>query len=383
MKRDTFLHLAQIHEPHCISIYLPKENADKDNIRLKNHIQQAEQILQNTYGLDNREVKAITDRIWKVAGTFTYHSQPGTGMVIFSYGDQAEKLDLNKANVPDKLYIADHLYVVPLAEAVDKQASMLLLQLSAQQAKLWVLEDGKAHIHPASERLPEQIRDVVGHDVTQKALQFRQGQQGSGGGEQSGMYHGQGAGSDSEQKEEYRKYFRAIDKVIQEEEGQSGLPLIIAAVDYLIPMYKEVSHYQHWHDEHLEGNFDDASAHTLGEACKPLMAGSSNDIPTNDKFQQWLSKGGASYQEPEIVKAAVEGKVDTLLVRRNEDVFGKYDMERAKAELEHFKTVDNTSLVNLAVIETIKQGGEVILAPKEAIPVSNHVMNAVFRYENE
>jgi hypothetical protein len=99
-----------------------------------------------------------------------------------------------------------------------------------------------------------------------------------------------------------------------------------------------------------------------------------------EQFKEVLDTPKSSYELHEIVPAAFDGKIDTLFVEEDNDVYGQYDLETRDLKTALNKAVFNASLVNMVAIKTFMKGGRVYFLDKTEMPVKDRVMNALMRF---
>ena len=99
-----------------------------------------------------------------------------------------------------------------------------------------------------------------------------------------------------------------------------------------------------------------------------------------NKFKELYHTQKTSYEVDAIVSAALNGRIDTLFVKEDSDVFGIYDKKNNEVSIAEKHEINNVSLTNLAAMQTFEQGGEVYFLPPEQMPVKESPLNAVFRY---
>lgn len=75
------------------------------------------------------------------------------------------------------------------------------------------------------------------------------------GGRPAAMFHGHGVGSD-DAKDRILRYFREVDRGVHGVLGAGRAPLVLAAVDYLRPLYRAASSHPHILEEGVPGNPD-------------------------------------------------------------------------------------------------------------------------------
>lgn len=93
-------------------------------------------------------------------------------------------------------------------------------------------------------------------------------------------------------------------------------PLIIAAADYLHPIYREANTYRHLLNEGIIGNPDALSEETLREQAwaivEPYFERGRTDAL--ERYQEASAKGLATNVVKQVLLAAYDGRVATLFV---------------------------------------------------------------------
>jgi hypothetical protein len=98
-------------------------------------------------------------------------------------------------------------------------------------------------------------------------------------------------------------------------------------------------------------------------------------------FKQYDGSGKTSSNNIEqIVPAAINGKIDTLFVRNNEDIWGIYDPEKGNVRVDEEPLPSSVSLLNKMAIKTFLNGGKVYLLEKDEMPNPHSRVNALYRY---
>ncbi|MCF8227679.1 MAG: hypothetical protein K9J24_01960 [Bacteroidales bacterium] len=178
------------------------------------------------------------------------------------------------------------------------------------------------------------------------------------------------------------KYFRAVNNGVMQVLHDKKSPLIIAAVDYLIPIYREANEYNHLHNEHIQGNPEHSDPVLLHEKAMNILS----DYFAKDQkvkiktFERELSNKKASFEAKEIIPAALNGRVDTLFIRNRSSLWGTFEKDTNSINKEDQKTPHNADLLNTAAINTLMQSGKVFLLEKEEMPEPGSLVNAIYRY---
>ncbi|MFP4470673.1 MAG: hypothetical protein ACLFPE_08315 [Bacteroidales bacterium] len=382
ISREKFKNLAQVHEPQCISIFIPTHRVGRevndglDALNLKNQVKNVRQILEGMH-LHNREIDSLMKPIEELVDDSSIWNHMSDGLAIFRNANHFKYYTL-PVFFDEFVYVADHFYLKPLVPYLNDDMRFYLLSLSLNGAKLYEGFPHQIEEISMEDLLPENLKDTVGFDYEQKSLQFRMGQSAFG----HTMYHGQGAGSEEEQKEEIMKYLRAVNDGMIKMLHDQKAPLIVAGVEYIVAMYKEANTYHFLKDEFIAGNPEQESPVLLHQKAKELLKDHFNSTRKEKlaAFEKALSDKRASYKEEEIIPAAVNQRVDTLFVKNREEMYGTFDREKNDITEDNEKTEYNAGLLNMAVIHTILNGGEVFLLEADEMPEPESKLNALFRF---
>ncbi|MFN2395858.1 MAG: hypothetical protein ABR597_09245 [Bacteroidales bacterium] len=380
---DKFKELAQINEPHSISIYIPTHRAGKevnekvDQINLKNQVQKVAKELES-WQLDNRQIDDLLDPVNKLVNDTGFWNNQSDGLAIFRNMNRFEYYSVPVV-FEEFTYVSDHFYLKPMISYLNDDGKYFLLALSLSGVKFFEGFPHQINEVEVHDLLPEQLEDAVGYDFKEKHLQFRSGQTPSNANE--GMYHGHGKGNE-EEKPEILKYFRAINNGLMEMIKNKNRPLVIACVDYLFPLYKEVNEYQNLWEEFIAGNPEHEDPVLLHEKTRELLSKyfTRDREKVRNTFEHALSNNLASYNEEEIVPAAFNKRVETLLVKNRENMWGMFDKESNTIKPREQQTQFKSCMLNFAAVHTMLNGGKVYLMESDEMPESTSKLNAIFRF---
>jgi hypothetical protein len=151
-------------------------------------------------------------------------------------------------------------------------------------------------------------------------------------GHASAAFHGQGNEADYD-KVALERYFRAVDGPLTARLGNNGgVPLVLACVGYYLPIYRQVSRYPLVWQRAVEGNPEGLSAAQLHDAAWPLVADHFADQERQwlERYHHQMGTGRTASGIPDVLAAAREGRVDTLIL--DAAVPGDNDLDNAVAE---------------------------------------------------
>lgn len=374
--------LARIHEPQCISIFMPtyragmETNKKIDQKHLKTLVKDTRHELE-AHGVKEPEIKNLLEPINELIDDTGFWNFQSDGLAIFRNRNFFEYYTL-PVLFETMVHVADHFYPMPLIPYINNGVKFYLLAISMGEVKLYEGFPHQINELEVSDLVPERLEEAVGFDFQQKHLNYRSGQDDRG----RATFHGHGSASQEEVKTEILKYFRAVDDGIMKILHDKKSLLVLAAVDYLVPIYREANSYKYLYDDFIPGNPEHEDPVLLHEKTKDLLKDHFERYRREkaEKFEQALALQKAAYSEEEIISSAVNGRVDTLFVKKGDNLWGIYDSEKNTIQVRDKKASQNTSLLNLAAMHTIMNSGRVFLMEADDMPEPASRLNAILRY---
>lgn len=366
---------------HCVSLYLPTHRAgpqiQQDPIRLKNLLRQAEERLQSN-GRRRSEAQAILAPAQRLLTDDTFWQHQSDGLAIFASSNSFHSYRL-PYSFSELAVVTDRFHVKPLLRLLSGDGRFYVLALSQKRVRLL---QGTRHsvAELVLDRLPKSLAEALGDEERERQLQFRTA--GRGG---SAIFHGHGSsGDESEHKKDLLRYFQRIDKGLHDLVCAEKTPLVLAGVDYLLPIYREANTCAQLVGEGIVGNPDGLSAEELHdrawEILEPLFAKAQDTAAA--QFAGLVGSDRASTDLAEIVRAAVHGRVGSLFVAVGVQQWGKYDGDGGEITLHDDRRPGDQDLLDLAAVETLTHSGEVFAVSPEEVPAAGEPgpVAAVFRY---
>jgi hypothetical protein len=159
-------------------------------------------------------------------------------------------------------------------------------------------------------------------------------------------------------------------------------PLLIASVDYLAAIYREASSYPNILEETLTANLSEVSDAALWEMAAEIIEPISerNKKTKWENFEQFHGTGKATTQLNKILEAGVGGRIDTLFIAPGTERWGTFDQDSLEMKTVEAPAPEVESLVNLALLLTLQQGGNVYEMQPGDMPGDNTAAAALFRY---
>lgn len=360
----------------AVSIYMPtqrKGDIEQNQIRLKNLLRDADnQLLE--YGLRTPDARGLLEPAQQLVPDLPFWQYQADGLAIFISPDMFRQYRLPQS-FRDLAIVSERFHVKPLVPLFSEDGVFYVLALSQNQAKLLqCTRYNVQEITPAE--VPSGIAEALKYEEPEKQHQFRT--TGPGG---ATLFHGHGVAKDYD-KDRILRYFHKVERGAQEVLSDEHAPLIIAAVDYLHPIYREANKYRYLLDEGIDGNPDDLSDEELQERAWPLVQpcferGRADAV---EGYSEALTKGLATNDVKEAVLAAYDGRVATLFVAAGVHQWGRFDGEVRKIHLYEERKPGLEDLLDLAAVHTLMKGGTVYSVSPEEVP-GQAAIAAILRYQ--
>jgi hypothetical protein len=303
--------------PGRISAYLPTHEIGsatrQDQIRLSNLLDEAERSLADSLGrAAGRLVVAPGRRLLKDHDFWLRQSR---GLALFLAPDHELQTYRLPISVRERVVVSDRFHVKPMLPLLSGDGRFYVLAVSQAQVRLFVATRDTIRELDLND-IPDSLRKAVGYDWEQKTLQFHTVGTRAGGAGGALAFHGQGAGSD-DSKKEIQRYFRAVDSGVRDLIGNRQGPVVLAAVDYLRPIYRLVSKLPNLLPDGIGGNPDRRPAGELHDEAWALVAPlfEAGRREAAEAYEE-LPPGRASCDLEQILPAVYGGRVETLFVSR-------------------------------------------------------------------
>ena len=377
--------LIQANEPNSLSLYMPTHRigteAEQDPIRLRNLLDEAEKKL-HAAGVDRLTIQAQLAPARRLQDDHAFWQHQSDGLVIFAAPDAYHQWRLPLDFAP-LTRIADHFYVKPLLPLLTDDGRFYILALSQNDVRLY--QATRYTIDElALEGIPTSVAEALPFDDAERQLQYHTGT-GAGTGRRSNggraaIFHGHATGTDDE-KETLRRFFRQVDDGLMELLEDAHAPLVIAAVEYVAALYKEVSRYPHHLDQGVHGNPEPWSADELHrrawELVEPVFRSAREEALAT--YQALSAQGQATPELSTVMQAAHTGRIDTAFVAQEHQVWGTFDPQTYAVTVDDEPSPANRDLLDLIARQTLRHDGVVYALEPEAMPDAADVA-ATFRW---
>lgn len=359
-----------------VSLYMPtsrlttetKENA----IRFKNLLKIVEAQLGK--GWDKKSSDTIYNGLKTLGADTEFWSHQLDGLAILAAEDQCVIYRLQR-DVREYAEVSDRFHIKPLLYAYQGDDSYQVLALNKTDFKLF-----EGNIYALREvMLPEEervtLKDVVGDLFEENHIStVSQGGRGS--------TYGGGTGSKrDEEAVDTEKYFRFVDRYVAEKHSKrTDLPLILAGLPEYHAEFHKLSHNTHLVEDGIRKDTDAMDLKTLREAAWSVMEPRylENITAHGARFLEAQSKGNGSSDLEEVAKAALDGRVEVLMLDLDKIIPGRLTLEDGTIGTVESDAEKGDVLNDLALASLVRKS-KIFVLPQGKMPVDSGVA-AIYRY---
>lgn len=367
--------LAAHRAPACVSIHLSTHRANRevrqDAIRLRNLLVQAGERLSGL-GLRRPEVDEILGPGRALLDDPEFWARRPLGIALFASRGWFARYRL-PIEFPESLAVGPRFNLKPLFALGAGDGRFYLLALAQKGPQLY--RGSRYALERVPLPLPESLESALDLEVKQPQLRF-EARSPHRAGSRPETFHGQSVGTD-DPNEPIIEYFRAVDAALHETLREESAPLVLAAVEYLWPLYRAANTYPHLLEGGVPGNPHGWRPEELHEKAWKLLEPyfTRPEREARARFEELAGRQSAGRADiraldgvAEVVPAADAGRIDSLFVALDAQAWGRMDDAGLAAEMHSSPQPGDEDLLNRAAVETYLKGGAVFAVPSERVP---------------
>jgi hypothetical protein len=380
--KNDLQRLIQIQDQCCISIFMPTHRSsaqrEQDQIRFKNLLRQAEKSAGDMYASGS----PLSDKLASAGQLLqdeSFWRQTADGLALFISTEQflCYRLPLR---FDELLVSANRFHIKPLLPLFSGDGRFYILALSQNEVRLFQCSRFSA-VQIDLPEVADGLRETLRYDEESGTqLQFHTGTAG-GDRRRPAMFHGHAVDAEDD-KDEIIQFFREVDRNLRKILQDETAPLVLAGVDFLLPLYKNAAAYTHLLDEGICGNPESRRPEDLHAAAwkvvQPHFMKAQKEASA--RYRRGADTGLTSNDPRQIVPAARHAQVEVLFVALDEQRWGRYDPDRNEVTLHDRALNDSEDLLNLAAVETLTRGGTVYALNSDQLPEPQSSVAALLRF---
>jgi hypothetical protein len=363
-------------EGPCLSVYMPLGTDRQNEIRWKDCLGNLDARAPQFGAAAAELVDSVRD--WKSVDPGLREPGSSKSIAVFRSPDVFQ-ITTEDGEIPARALLGPHFYVRPLVSLLARERAFYLLGLSQKNTRMLLcdMHTSKEIPFPPGIQTSFEIwmnQAKPDHNLIYNAM--TSGAQGTVGPSALAPQ-----GGDDKAKDEYLShFFKQINKGVNDVLKGKTEPLVLCAVEYEIPIYRGVNSYPHLADEEVHGAPNSLKSGEMhARAIEALERSYASKIDA--VLADWNHRvgAGASSRLKEVVTAAHDGRVLTLLVSDSMEKTGVFDEPTHRVKGAETGGTGDEDLVNDAAVQTILHAGEVLVAPHNKLP-NGSPLAAIFRY---
>lgn len=369
--RDDLKRLTSVDADAAVSLFMPTYRAGREvrqnAIRFKNLGKRVEEQLASRGVAEDRR-DSLSAKFASLEQDDSWWQHQSDGLALFYSNDDLETyrvpLDLDELVV-----VGPRIHLRPMVRMLQADGPFYLLAVSQNRVRL--LSGTQYSIAELDvDALPADLRSALNIDEYVSSLQQHTGSYADDAGSAL-LFHGHGgAGMEVQKKDEIKQFFHRIDDALNSYFGQENIPLVFAGVDYLFPIFREASSYAHLLAEPVEGNPDDLTPEQLHPRAWSVIEPrfEKSRAEAIERYGDAVGAGLSASKLSEVLRAARQGAIDTLILAEGEQYWGRVDEETWTTEDASRDDPEAEELLNYAAVHTLAAGGQVFSASRHAMP---------------
>jgi len=379
--RDELKVLVHNDRGPCISVFMPTHHAgmetSQDPIKLTNLLRQAEKQLQEL-GIRSPDARELLSRADKLIKDPFFWRKQADGLAIFISPGVFRTYRL-PLQVDELVVVTSRFHLRPLLRLLNSEDQFYILALSQKDVRLF--RCNQYDITQVNlENVPKSINEALRYDDFSTKEQFHTRVASGPIGNTNSMFRGHGTGI-QDLKPDILRYFLQVNDGIHNVLKDDHAPLVLAAVDYLLPLYKEANTYGNLFSEGITGNPDGLSPEMLHKQAWPLIESYFSKVKESSaaRFMDFAGTGLSSNAIKEILPASYFGRVDTLFIARSSHLWGNFAPNTNAVTIHKQAEPGDEDLLDYAALQTYMHHGAVYNVRPEEVPGTGEAA-ALFRY---
>jgi hypothetical protein len=365
--------LVQRQEGPAVSIYTPVSRiGDKqDAIRYKNILVQAEKQLIGA-GMRPTEARSMLEEDFALVQDPDYWMHLGTdGLAVFRSGSTSLRYHL-PMSFRELVVVGKRFHIKPLFPLLASE-QYLVLALSKNSVRLFRGDRHTINEIELPEGTPASMAEALQYDDPERQLQYHTGA-GSAAGRRPAVFHGQGVGID-EKKETLTRYFQMVDKSLFPMLEDEEFPIMLAGTEELHAVYQRITSSQTILPGGITGNVKDLPVEEFHRQAWQIASEyyyEGEKVVMRD-FHDNLAGKLAVDNVNSVLTAAFDGRVDTLFVAEDEEIWGEFDQNTRQVVVSDREGELAEDLLDQAVVWTFRKKGKIYVKKREDMPVDSPI----------
>ncbi|MFM1801024.1 MAG: hypothetical protein RJA81_376 [Planctomycetota bacterium] len=340
--------------------------SEKNPIIFKDLLKQLENELASHFS--GRDFKPILSQFQKFQTEDEFWKTRTSGLAMFLNGNGLKVFDVPRP-VPDTVIVAESFHLKPIFRVLQTTDRFHILTIDRTTAHIF--EANRDTILPINRKdMPKNSKE---HDLGARTTVSEQ--HFSGFGRSTVTLH------DTEEKSHDSDFFKEVDRFVQKFiSNHDPLPLVLVGLSEHQGTFRKVSNNPHLASEGVASGPSGLSARELKDKAFAVVEKIQHQFVKGmiDQVEQASAHGRGSTDLAEIARAAISGRVGSLLVDADRIIPGKL-LENGEIQMAQLSDPQVDDLLDDLMEKVFQAEGDIHVLPSGIMPFDSGVA-AVFRY---
>jgi hypothetical protein len=349
-------------------------------IRCKTLLRQVEEQLLAS-GLRTQEAQDLLQPIQQLLPNRDFWQRQRHGLALF-IAPQIFRAYRVPLALDELIVVSYRFHIKPLLPLLSGDGHFFVLALSQKAARL--LRGTRFNIEEVElQGIPQGVATALQYDDVEKRDHHYPGSQGRAAGGVSPLA---GHGVDvtdatHEPHDAILRYFQQVDTGLRTILRNEHAPLVLAGVEYLLPIYQRANTYPYLLKEGITGNPEGLRPEELQERAWAIVQPHFQQAQEGAaaQYRHLIGTGRAASDIPAIVMAAYDGRIGTLFVPVGVQQWGMFDRESRAVQVHQAAEAGDEDLLDVAAMYTLLRRGTVYAVTPNELP-DRSLAAAILRY---
>ncbi len=365
-------------EGPCLSVYIPfstappNQSAKANALEWKEVLRSIEPKIQQ-----NRAARELLESIRDWDEIFQGQEPQGRSIAVLRSPD-VFRITWIEEPVKSRAELGPHFYIRPLLPELTRDKAFYILALSQKNVRLLRCTARAAEEVPFPPHIATSY-DAYMNTAKPDHVSDNRASPGPGAGSSKGVMFT--TSSDREDKDEYlTHFFRHIDRAVEEILRGKSEPVVLAGVEYELALYRSFNSNLHLAPESVQGAPNSLKSGEMHARALDAML-RCYEKKIDEALAQYNHRvgAGASNRLKDVVTAAHDGRVLTLLVSDSLESTGVFDETTHTVKGRQTGSPEDEDLINDAAVQTILHAGQVFVVSHGKMP-NGAPLAAIFRF---
>jgi Bacterial archaeo-eukaryotic release factor family 3 len=384
LSKDDLTTLLEGQPGWHISMFMPMvergAETQQNPIRCKTLLRQAEDRLL-ACGVRPQEVQDLLQPVKQLLADHVFWQRQNQGLALFLAPHIFREYRVPVA-LDEVVVVTHRFHLKPLLPLLSGNGHFFVLALSQKEVRL--LQGTRYSISEVElQGVPRAIAEALRFEDVEKKGHHYPGSQGRPAGGVSPLA-GHGVGIEDathEPQDPLLRYFQQVDAGLRTFLRSEHAPLVLAGVEYLLPIYRRANTYPYLHERWVTGNPEGLRPEELRERAwaivQPYFQRAQDAAAA--QYRQLAGTGRAAGDIGAVVTAAYDGRVDTLFIAVDRQQWGSFHGESRTIEVHQEAVAGDDDLLDVAAMYTLLKRGTIYAVGLAQIP-EHTLAAAILRY---